>query len=257
MYYMLFSCGAILLLSIMIGFRRGLLGSLLRVVAFVIGIVATFVLAPMVTELLIENTDIDERINQKILTNIESGIHSEVAKSLEDSGVKTEDIAKLAAEETKKIIDSATDKASQMELIKNLQVPDVLKNMLIENNNDETYNWLDADGFYNYVSGYTTYTVMKVIGVFVTFVAIMLVLIIICIILGMLVKEVPIIAGVNRLGGMILGAAVGMAIIWFFMAIASVAIHQSYSNMIGDNPILLWLDQNNIFTKIIMDIKLK
>ncbi len=257
MYYLLFSCGAILLLSIIIGFRRGLLGSLLRVVAFVIGIVATFVLAPVITQLLIENTDIDERIDRKIYTNIESGIHSEVAKSLEDAGVKAEDIAKLAAEETRNIIANGTDKASQMELINQLKVPDILKNKLMENNNDETYKSLNVDGFYNYVSAYMTRTLMNVIGVFVTFIAIMLVLIIICIILGILVKEIPIIAGVNRLGGMILGAAVGMAIIWLFMAVASVAIHKSYSGMIGDNPILLWLDQNNIFTKMIMDIKLK
>ena len=66
MYYMLFCCGAIMLLSVIIGFRRGLLKSLLRVIAVIIAVVASFLLAPLVVELLYENTDLDERIEQKI-----------------------------------------------------------------------------------------------------------------------------------------------------------------------------------------------
>ncbi|MBQ8952464.1 MAG: CvpA family protein [Eubacterium sp.] len=68
MYYMLFCCGLIFLLAVIIGFRRGVLGSLLRVVSFIIAVVATMVAAPIVVDLLYEKTDLDERIEKKIYT---------------------------------------------------------------------------------------------------------------------------------------------------------------------------------------------
>ena len=106
MYYMLFCCGAIMLLSVIIGFRRGLLKSLLRVIAIIIAVVASFLLSPMVVNLLYENTDWDEQIEQQIYTKIESGIHSQVVDVLKDSGVKPEDIAEVAEKETRSIMEN-------------------------------------------------------------------------------------------------------------------------------------------------------
>ena len=67
MYYMLFCCGVIFLLAVIIGFRRGLLGSLLRVVSLIIAVVATMGFAPRGVDLLDEKTDLDERIYRLLL----------------------------------------------------------------------------------------------------------------------------------------------------------------------------------------------
>jgi uncharacterized membrane protein required for colicin V production len=252
---MLFSCGAILLLAVIIGYRRGLLGSLLRVIAVIISVVAAFVLAPLVVDLLYENTTLDEDIEQKIYTKIESGIHKQVADALEDAGVKTEDIPELAKEETKSIMEEGTDRATQVEMIRNMKMPKILIDKLIENNNDNMYKSLNVTGFYKYVSSYLTRSIMNIIGTAGTYLVIQIILIIICWILTSLVREVPILAGINRLGGMILGAVVGLALIWIFMTVAALALHNSYNSLIGDNPLLVWLDENNIFMKMLMHFK--
>lgn len=255
MYYMLFSCGAIMLLSVIIGFRRGLLKSLLRVIAVIIAVVASFLLSPLVVDLLYQNTDLDEQIEQKIYTKIEAGIHEQVADVLEDSGVKAEDIPELAKQETLSIMEDGTDKATQMEMIRYMKLPKALKDKLIENNNENMYKSLNVTGFYRYMSSYLTKIVMNIIGSAGTYLAIQFVLLIICWILGAAVKEVPILTGIDKLGGMILGAVVGLAIIMIFMAIAFCALKGSYSEMIGDNPILTLLDQNNVFIKLLTNIK--
>lgn len=255
MYYMLFCCGAIMLLSVIIGFRRGLLKSLLRVIAIIIAVVASFLLSPMVVDLLYEKTDWDEQIEQQIYTKIESGIHSQVVDVLKDSGVKPEDIAEVAEKETRSIMEDGTDKATQMEMIRYMKLPTALKNKIIENNNEEMYNKLNVSGFYRYMSAYLTKIIMNIVGSAGTFIVIQLILLIICLILGAAVKEVPILAGIDKLGGIILGAVVGLAIVMAFMAIAFVVIRENYSEMVGDNPVLKLLDENNIFIKLLMNIK--
>lgn len=255
MYYMLFCCGLIFLLAVIIGFRRGVLGSLLRVVAFIIAVVATIVAAPIVVDLLYEKTDLDERIEKKIYTEIESYIQRQVADQLEAAGVEAKDIPDLTAEETKYILDEGTDRATQMEIIQGMKIPELFKNRLIENNTDKIYSKLGVSNFYHYVASYMTKTIMNVIGNAVTFLGILLILLIICLILGSVVREVPVLAGVDKLGGMILGGVIGLALVWIFMTIASIAMHDSYNSLLGGNPLLVWLDENNLFAKIIMSFK--
>ncbi len=256
MYYMLFCCGLIFLLAVIIGFRRGILGSLLRVVSIIISIVATIVLAPIVVDLLYEKTDLDERIEQKIYTKIEAGIQSQVADELKAAGVDSKDIPALTEEETRYILEEGTDRATQMEMIRGMKIPEIFKNRLIENNTDKIYNTLGVSNFYHYVASYMTRTIMNVIGNAVTFLSIQLILLIICWILGAVVKEVPVLAGINRLGGVILGGVIGLALVWIFMTITSIALHDTYNTLLGDNVLLVWLDEHNIFTKIIMSFKL-
>ena len=255
MYYLLFSCGAIMLLSVIIGFRRGLLKSLLRVIALIIAIGAAYFLSPIVVDLLYEKTDWDERLEQQIYTKIESGIHKQVADELENAGVKAEDIAEVAKEETRHIMEEATDKATQIEMIRNMQIPDAIKDLLVENNNEGIYKSLNVDGFYRYMSAFLTKIVMNVVGTAGTYFLVLIILLIICWLIGRAIKDVPILAGIDKIGGIILGAVVGLGIIWLFMAIAFVVLRGSYSNMIGDNPILMFLDQNNIFIKLLMNIR--
>ena len=182
MYYMLFCCGVIFLLAVIIGFRRGLLGSLLRVVSLIIAVVATMVFAPMVVDLLYEKTDLDERIEKKIYTEIEAGIQRQVADQLEAAGVDSKDIPALTAEETKYILGEGTDRATQMEMTSNMKIPEIFKNRLMENNTDKIYNKLGVSNFYEYAASYMTRTIMNIVGNSVTFFGIWVILLIICLI---------------------------------------------------------------------------
>lgn len=57
---------AILLLCIIIGYVRGLTGSLIKILSFVLSIVIAFILFIPISNLIIENTQIDENLEQSI-----------------------------------------------------------------------------------------------------------------------------------------------------------------------------------------------
>ena len=61
----------------------------------------------------------------------------------------------------------------------------------------------------------------------------------------------PILSGLNRMAGMVLGLLIGCAMIWVFMIIAGVAFGSSYDNMIAGNPVLEFIDSHNLITTII------
>jgi hypothetical protein len=199
--------------------------------------------------------------NKDFVLEVESYDNEELSKvedcykKLEAAGVESKDIPTLTAEETKYILDEGTDRATQMEIIQGMKIPELFKNRLIENNTDKIYSKLGVSNFYHYVASYMTKTIMNVIGNAVTFLGILLILLIICLILGSVVREVPVLAGVDKLGGMILGGVIGLALVWIFMTIASIAMHDSYNSLLGGNPLLVWLDENNLFAKIIMSFK--
>lgn len=60
---------AILSLSIFMGYRKGLIGVVFDLCAFVVALVITFVLYNPITNLVIENTDFDEKIESVIIEN--------------------------------------------------------------------------------------------------------------------------------------------------------------------------------------------
>ena len=57
---------AILLLCIIIGYVRGLTGSLIKILSYVLSIVIAFILFIPISNLIIENTQIDENLEQSI-----------------------------------------------------------------------------------------------------------------------------------------------------------------------------------------------
>ena len=254
MYYLVFGIIAIICICGLVGLRRGLFKTLFGFIALILSIFVAYYVNPYVTDYVVENTEFSSAAEEKIYNRLQKDMEKKMKQSLEDAGMPG-DLEKMSKEETAKLMEEQPDKATQMEMIRYMKLPQVLKDKIIENNNEGMYSKLNVTGFYRYMSAYLTKIIMNVIGSAGTYLAIQFVLLIICWILGAAVKEVPILTGIDKLGGIILGAVVGLAIIWIFMAIAFCALRGSYSEMIGDNPILTLLDKNNVFIKLLTNIK--
>ena len=93
---------AILVLCVIIGYVRGLTGSLIKIVSFVLAIVIAFVLFVPVSSLIIDNTQIDE--------NIENSIREAI---VQDSEGKEENMPETITDYIVQKVDEASDDAKE------------------------------------------------------------------------------------------------------------------------------------------------
>ena len=254
MYYIIAGIVIILIVSALIGLKRGLFKTLFSFIGLVISLSAAYVAAPYVSNYVIENTEFYVAIEDKVYDKLESKMKKKVKESLENSGVTDEkELDKLTESMTAEYMAEDPDKATQMQLIDGFNVPEYLKTNYIENNNDGVYEALGVTGFFKYLSSYTAKLIVTTGTYIVLFVLIRLIFVLIGIIGGHIIVFNPVLSVANRLCGMILGLGWGLVVIWIFMIIAGVVFGKSYDAMIAGNIFLEKLDQNNVITKILMN----
>ncbi|MBO4863465.1 MAG: CvpA family protein [Eubacterium sp.] len=250
MYYIIFCILAILVLSALIGLKRGLFKTLFGFLALALSIGVTYFARPYVSAFIIEYTEVDDYIEEKIYKKIETDTQKNVAESLKDSGVTT-DLSKLTLEETKYILENDPDKATQVAKIDGLNLPEYMKDLYIANNNDSVYEKIGVSTFYRYMAKYTAHLVVNAISFFATFIAIRLVLFLISLIIMKAMDEEPALSALDRFSGMLLGLAVGIGIVWIFMIIASLAFGSEFDEMIAGNRLIQLINDYNILLKVI------
>lgn len=250
MYYFIFCIFAILLLSALIGLKRGLFKTLFGFLAVVISLTVTYVASPYVSSLIVKNTEIDEYIEQRVYEKIEADTRKSVEESLKDSGV-TKNLSGLSKEETRNIMENNPDKATQVQRIDALNLPDYFKRLYIENNNDGVYDLLGVDNFYRYLARYTARLAINAIGLLATLLAARIILFLISLIIRKTMEEDPVLSGLDRFFGMVLGIAVGLVVVWIFMIIASIAFGNEFDAMIAENEILVKLNEYNLLLKVL------
>ena len=245
MYYIYFGIGAILLISGLVGLKRGLLKTLFGLIALVVSLAVTFFVTPYVSSYLIEETVVEKKIEEKIYNKLEDSMKEKVKESLKNAGVTT-DLSKLTEEETQALLSAEPDKATQVQVIDSLDLPDIAKTDFIENNNDEMYQALGITSFYRYISSYAARQIVK-IGTYISvFILLRLIFTLIGVIIVHVVEELPALSAANRFCGMIFGLASGMILIWMFMIVASFAFGAAYDGMVAQSEILTMIDQHNV-----------
>lgn len=103
--------------------------------------------------------------------------------------------------------------SEQRSIIENLSLPNQLKKSLIENNNNEVYRLLGVETFAEYLSNYLANSMIRVIGFLILFVIVFAGIRIITVWLD-LVARLPIISGVNKIAGAVLGGVEGLVFLW-------------------------------------------
>ena len=253
MYYIYFGIGAILLISAIVGLKRGLLKTLFGLIALVASLAATFFITPYVSNYLIEETHIEDAVEEKIYSKFEGVMKAKVKESLENAGVTT-DLSKLTDEETQDLLESEPDKATQVQVIDGLDLPDIAKTDFIENNNDDMYAALGIDSFYRYISRYAARRIVKMGTYVAVFIFLRLIFLLIGIIITHTVEELPALSAANRFCGMVFGLASGMILIWIFMIVASFIFGAAYDGMIAQSEVLALIDKNNLVLYLIQKL---
>lgn len=209
----------IIALCVWSGCSRGLFRTVLVAGATILAIVLSSYATPYVSSGLQKYTNIDEKVEAYIISALE-------LEATPESTSKNEEIM---------IIDS-------------LPLPEALKMAVINNNNSDVYNTWNIASFYEYITHYLCCIVMNCL-------AFVLVQLVLTIIFQMLLytshklTEIPILHGIDKTGGFLLGLLQALAIIWsvfiFISLIGNTPLGMNIYAQISDSKFLNWVYEHN------------
>ena len=199
----------VLLLCMVLGFRKGLLKQGLILFGALILLWLMSFLLPYTKQVIAGHTPIEKIVSAKVDDAVKKKMDSMVSQAGEAG-----DIALPAAGASGREL----SKAQQTDLITTSGLPGFLQDILLENNNNEIYNRLGIDNFIDYLKSYLTELIINVIAYVTTFV---LAFILYRLILAAahLVDHLPLARGLNHGLGGILGLASGLILVWVFFAV--------------------------------------
>lgn len=148
-------------------------------------------------------------------------------------------------------------KAGERAVIESLEVPDQVKELLIENNNGEVYREMGVQVFEDYVGKYLADRVIRVIVFAVLFTVFYASLQIIIIWLN-LISGLPILHGINQVAGSILGLTEALIFVWVGCLILTLfsgsEIGKSMIDQINGSIWLTWLYDHNMLSYLVVGL---
>lgn len=219
---------ALVLLCALVGYKRGLIKSVLSAVGIVGAIILANILNPYVADFLTNFTPIRENIHTKIETSMGVG----------------------ELEEQLTVYD-------QEELLESMDMPELIKNYIRSGSASIEKGKKNVVSYIDYVVDYLTDMVMKGVAYLLTVVITMLIILIL-IALANILPAIPVLNGLNRWGGATFGIVQAILITWIAMLIITFMSAFSWAkdimDMIGNSKMLSYLYDNNVFLKVVTDI---
>lgn len=216
----------VLLLYAVRGYRKGFVKTLASMFFLAVAMVAVYFATPYVRDFLMEQTPVYSFIEGKC-EELVGNVGSEFL----------------------------TDAGAQEEYIQSLKLPDILKEQLIENNNAENYASLAVTNFREYLSGFLTNGLLTILVYVVTFLIVWIILSVAVAALGAAAK-LPVLSGINRILGFVLGTAQGVLVIWIAFLVLTLLSGtdggRKLLNMVYESEVLAYLYDANIFLKVLL-----
>ncbi len=216
-----------LVIMAIVGLKKGFIKMLFSLVSLIVTIVLTIIISPHVADFLMESTELYDIAQEKTCEFIENVV--------------------LAMEE----------EAGESKTIDELPLPEVIKDLLHENNNEESYGILGVDNLADYIGAYVARMVVNAVAFSGTFLVIFLAIKLVVALLD-LISKLPLINGVNKLAGAALGLVEAFIILWILcLAVTSFAGAEwgrTLLNMINESEFLSFIYNNNYLMRIVSDV---
>ena len=212
MNWVLIAVIAVLAVSTIVGMYRGIIKMIFSVVSLVGTTIVVFMLLPLVTGTIKDNTSIYENIQHM------------VEEKFDD------------------------------EIIDNLDFPDVIKEMLHENNTISKYAELGVNSVRDYLISYISDLIFNVIAFLISFI---IVFILFRVLFGFIsvIAKLPVIRQVNKITGACAGFIIGLVVIWLAFAVITVFGSSSLAKevfaAVNDNAFLTFIYDKNIIMKYV------
>ncbi|MCD7883110.1 MAG: CvpA family protein [Lachnospiraceae bacterium] len=149
----------------------------------------------------------------------------------------------------------ASGSSVQNAIIDALPIPQMIKNMLINNNNEEGYESLAVTSFREYLVGSLATLILNAIS-FLAAVLLVNVALRVAFMLLNVFAHFPIVGLANRLAGAALGLVEALFLLWIFFLILTVAqtteAGAALMTMVNNSALLSWLFNSNLFLRIVI-----
>ena len=181
-----------------------------------------------------------------------------IAKNIRNyTGIETLVQEKINQTVKEQLEQKAEGKGNQREAIENLKLPDNIKDALIANNNEEVYEALGIEKFTDYVGSYLANMVINAIAYIATYI-IVFTLMKLLILIADVASHLPVIRGMNKILGALLGAVQGLLTVWIFFAVLTLTLGTElgmklYEEILSQ-PVLNYLYENNIILDMISNL---
>jgi Colicin V production protein. len=229
MNWLLIGIISILILFMVIGYIRGFIKKIVSICSLIVALILVSFLTPYTSSFIQNYTPIYASIKGQCLNNIQ------------------EPLSKM----------EGSTKSAQIQFINELPVPASVKEGLISNNNSSAYTSLAVEQFSDYVAGYLAKWIVNAISYIVVFIFVIIFLRIIFMTLD-LVSKFPIINGINKMLGLLMGFIEGILVMWLLFLVLTIFINTTLGAqaflMINNSKVLTFLYNNNYLLKVITNL---
>lgn len=231
MNYLLIIIGIIFVVCMIDGYKKGFVNKIASLVGMLLLIVVVIHISPYVSNVIIKNTTWDENLQSKI------GDFLIEQNSQRDNTIEQ----------------------NQKETIASYQLPQIVKDKLLENNKEDIYNQLMVTIFEDYVGAFLAVLIIKIASFIITLIVLGIILQLI-IMSFRLVTRLPILNGLNKLAGVASGFVEGIVLTWLFFTVVTIFATKPWGQevfqMIQQSEILIYLyNENYILDMLLQYIK--
>ena len=191
---------ALFVIFIFIGWRKGFLRIVISFAGTIVIIIAVAIMSPKLSRYVVENTGIYERTQEKV-----TEVFIEKLTSTDEEDDKT----------------VSEDEGTGSSYLKELDLPDILKNDLIEKTASKMYQALVAVVIKDYISVYLAKLIINA-GSFVAMYAALSLALWVVVKSSDIIAKIPVIKGFNKILGALTGAAQALIIVWIFFFVVSI-----------------------------------
>ena len=228
---LLIAVGLIFLVCMIVGYTRGFIKIVASLGATVATIVLATFLSPYVSGVLLKTVPIEEMMQEKCMEILMSN----------QEGVTVSD-------------DVENSQDAQFFMIENAKLPEVFQQLLLDNNNPEIYKTLGVTTFSEYIGSYLARLIADIVSFLLTLIVVTIVVRTILCTVGFIGK-LPVIGGLNRIAGGILGIGTGLIVVWVLYIIITLMYDSEIGRQcfasIAENEFLTYLYENNILMNYI------
>lgn len=220
---------ALIAAACIMGFRKGFVKEIVSVFFMLISFLLVWAVNPYVNTFVKEYTPVYDTIQDKCQTLVSEQIGNK--KTL--------------------------DKEEQNQVMENMELPDLLKNALVENNTAETYRYLAVSTFTEYISDSLAVMAVNGISFLISFVLSAAVIKLLGFILNVLTK-LPVINGINKIAGAAVGGIKCIIFIWIAFLVLTLlcntTLGQQGMALLQQDAFLNFLYSQNVFVKVFMSV---
>lgn len=220
---------ALIAAACIMGFRKGFVKEIVSVFFMLISFLLVWAVNPYVNTFVKEYTPVYDTIQDKCQTLVSEQIGNK--KTL--------------------------DKEEQNQVMENMELPDLLKNALVENNTAETYRYLAVSTFTEYISDSLAVMAVNGISFLISFVLSAAVIKLLGFILNVLTK-LPVINGINKIAGAAVGGIKCIIFIWIAFLVLTLlcntTLGQQGMALIQQDAFLNFLYSQNVFVNVFMSV---